>query len=281
MQKLNLQPIPYQGSKRGIAGQIFAQVSSKANRLIEPFAGSAAVTLFVARNQIASSFVINDSYEPLVNLWKKIIEQPEQLAREYEAIWTAQLNDPKTFYKKIRAEFNTDQDPAKFLYLASRCVKNAIRFNTQGEFNQGADNRRLGRKPSETRQHILQSSHLLRGKVEVYCEDFLSTLERAVPGDLVYMDPPYQGTSTKKNPRYHQGLTVEKLIEGIELLNRKKIPFLLSYDGACGAKSYGIELPAKLNLRRVDIRAGRSSQATLQGRSDETIESLYVSPFLS
>ena len=51
------------------------------------------------------------------------------------------------------------------------------------------------------------------------------------------------------------------------------MPFLLSYDGQMGARHYGEPLPAELGLRRVLLDAGRSSQATLSGRAERTLES--------
>lgn len=75
-------------------------------------------------------------------------------------------------------------------------------------------------------------------------------------------------------------LDIERLTRGLEDLNSRSIPYLLSFDGACGDRSYGNELPDHLNLIKIDIHAGRSSQATLLGRDDITIESLYLSPAL-
>ncbi len=46
-------------------------------------------------------------------------------------------------------------------------------------------------------------------------------------------------------------------------------------------RSYGKPLPAKLHLTLVEIEAGRSSQATLLGRDEMTVESLYLSPALA
>ena len=40
-------------------------------------------------------------------------------------------------------------------------------------------------------------------------------------------------------------------------------------------------LPDDLNLTLIELHAGRSSQATLLGRSEITYESLYISPKLS
>lgn len=93
----------------------------------------------------------------------------------------------------------------------------------------------------------------------------------------MYLDPPYEGTTTGDNKHYHQGLERERLIGVLESLNRRGVPFLLSYDGQCGEKVYGSELPASLHLTRLELNAGRSSQATLNGREEVTIESLYVS----
>ena len=94
------------------------------------------------------------------------------------------------------------------------------------------------------------------------------------------MDPPYQGTSGKKDPRYAFLLDLNELTEELKNLNSREIPYILSFDGACGDKTYGTELPKSLNLEKVSLNAGRSSQAILLGRDDVTIESLYISPAL-
>ncbi|WP_445374017.1 Dam family site-specific DNA-(adenine-N6)-methyltransferase [Photorhabdus tasmaniensis] len=273
--------IPYQGSKRKIADDILSNIEFKVEgRLFEPFAGSAAITLSAASQKIANSYVIGDKYEPLIDLWKAIIDSPEKVANEYESLWNAQLHDPKEFFSKTRNQFNRDNDPVKFLYLVARCVKNAIRFNAQGEFNQSSDNRRLGTKPDRVRKEADKASRLLAGKIEFRSGDFMEILEDATPNDVVYMDPPWQGTSNKKDPRYAYLLDIESLIDGLNNLNQRGIPYLLSFDGICGDRAYGNELPMALGLTKIGIHAGRSSQATLLGRDDVTIESLYLSPAL-
>jgi len=42
-------------------------------------------------------------------------------------------------------------------------------------------------------------------------------------------------------------------------------------------KSYGQNLPDELGMYRLEVEAGRSTQATLLGRDDITIESVYLS----
>ncbi|MBE2208848.1 MAG: hypothetical protein IAE84_14745, partial [Saprospiraceae bacterium] len=63
-------------------------------------------------------------------------------------------------------------------------------------------------------------------------------------------------------------------------LNKKNIPYLLSYDGRTGDKHFGKPLPESLNLTKIEIDAGRSSTATLLSRVENTYEALYISPSL-
>ena len=74
-------PIPYQGSKRNLAPAILGYFPQHIATLIEPFAGSAAITLAVAARGLAERYVIADLNQPLVELWRAIIESPEKLAR--------------------------------------------------------------------------------------------------------------------------------------------------------------------------------------------------------
>ena len=79
-------PIPYQGSKRRLAAAILSHVEvGRYERLVEPFAGSAAVTLAAANSKKFRRFEIGDRLEPLVMLWQAIIDDPESIANEYEA----------------------------------------------------------------------------------------------------------------------------------------------------------------------------------------------------
>ena len=53
-------PIPYQGSKRNLAANILRFFPQKIDRLIEPFAGSAAITIASAYYFKANKFIVND-----------------------------------------------------------------------------------------------------------------------------------------------------------------------------------------------------------------------------
>lgn len=274
-------PIAYQGSKRRLADAILDRVKAgQYARLVEPFAGSAAVTLAAAAKKMFSSYLIGDSLVPLMRLWQSVIDAPQDVAEHYEALWQRERMRPIDAYYEIRAEFNRDQDPAKLLYLLARCVKNSVRFNPSGEFNQSPDKRRKGTHPMTMRKELTAAHKLLEQKCRAVPGDFLSLIAEAREGDFFYLDPPYQGTSDGKDQRYFAGVSRGRMVEALEMLNAKGIPFVLSYDGFCGNRAYGQPLPPSLAQQTL-LDVGRSSQATLNGRSDVTVESLYISHWLA
>lgn len=274
-------PIPYQGSKRNLCSAILAYFPPQTGRLIEPFAGSAAVSLAAAYHKKAEYYILNDMNSPLMCLWRAIIEEPEAIAASYQRLWEAQRGREREYYDIIREEFNRTQRPDCLLYLLARCVKASVRYNPAGEFNQSPDNRRKGAHPRVMAERIDGASMLLRGKTEIVCGDYRSILEAVVPdSDLVYMDPPYQGVCGKRDARYLGQIAYEGFVDALDDLNRKGISYIVSYDGRSDTKTYGDLLPPWLSLARIEIEVGRSSQATLLGRDSRTYESLYLSPAL-
>jgi DNA adenine methylase len=269
-------PIPYQGSKRALAPAISRFVEGKARTLYEPFAGSAAFSLYAAAHKMADRFIIGDSLEPLVELWRLIVEQPTTAAAQYRKVWLGQQGEDATYFNKVREQFNDSHEPVLLLYLVARCVKNAVRFNRHGRFTQSADKRRLGMHPDKMAESIEGASSLLRGKVEFFCGDFGKCVSSAGPHDLVYMDPPYQGTTYGRDKRYFSQVETSALYDVLRELKAQETSIILSYDGMTGEKKHGEDLPEELGLKRFLLNAGRSSQATLNGESAITLESLYV-----
>lgn len=273
-------PIPYQGSKRNLADQILRFFPDNFDRLVEPFAGSAAMTIASAFYFKANRFVINDINEPLINLWENIIENPKSIIKHYHDIWHGQHGNEEEYYYQIRERFNDTRQPEYLLFLLAKCVKAAVRYNAQGQFNQSPDKRRLGRNPQMMRDDILRVSQLLKGKTECYSQDYQNILDLATNNDLVYMDPPYQGTGVNGGFNYAGNIEFDNFIVSLFDLNNRNVPFILSYDGRTGNKTYGNPLPNNLNLTKIEINAGRSSQATLLNRNEITYEALYLSPAL-
>ncbi|WP_045688142.1 Dam family site-specific DNA-(adenine-N6)-methyltransferase [Hymenobacter sp. AT01-02] len=274
-------PIPYQGSKRNLAEQILQMFPKNFNRLIEPFAGSAAITIAAASKFKGKQFIINDINTPLANLWREIINNPDAIVKSYHDTWHGQLDNQDQHYYNIRTKFNETQQPDYLLFLLAKCVKAAVRYNAQGEFNQSPDKRRLGKKPESMQSDLLRVSKLLRGRTTVYSSDYQDVLNMANADDLVYMDPPYQGTGQNGGFKYAGTIEFDSFMNALNLLNDNNVPYILSYDGRTGDKTYGSPIPESLNLTKIEINAGRSSQATLLSREEYTFEAVYLSPALT
>lgn len=274
-------PFPYQGSKRGIARSILSCFPDDVERLVEPFCGSGAVSVAAAAHGLAKRLWLSDSNGPLMVLWQEILERPNDLVNRYEQLWIQQHRNRKEFFLRIRDDFNASHQPHLFLYLLARIVKGSVRYSSEGMFNQSADNRRSGMRPGTMRRQILGVHVLLSGKTTLSTGDFRKVVSESGQEDLIYMDPPYQGTSFTRDHRYYNGLRYAEFVEALRAMNDAGLSYIVSYDGKTGDKKHGKPLPPDLSLHHLYIDAGRSSQATLLGNNHQTIESLYLSPALT
>lgn len=272
--------VQYQGSKRNLAKNILEYFPAKFSRLIEPFSGTAAITMACASRHMASEYIINDLNKPLIDLLKLVVENPEYVALKYEEIWNSQFPETLEHYYQEREKFNLTKDPVVFLYLLARCVKGAVRYNADGLFNQSPDKRRHGTKPNTMQANIYNVSSVLKNKAKFLSLDYKTILDSSLPGDVVYMDPPYQGVCGERDSRYFAGISHDEFVNELRKLSSRKISYIVSYDGKLGDKNYGEEIPLDFGLKHVYLNAGRSSQATLLGRDETTMESLYLTPDL-
>ena len=71
-------PIQYQGSKRSLASIILRYFPIKFPRLVEPFAGTAAISIACAARGKTNSYWINDLNKPLAELLGLIINNPAE-----------------------------------------------------------------------------------------------------------------------------------------------------------------------------------------------------------
>lgn len=182
-------PIQYQGSKRNLASSILKFLPSRLGRLVEPFAGTAAISIATSSKCISQEFWINDLNKPLVELLELIVENPDEIADAYADVWNGQ-HDSIGHYFQVREEFNKTNNPKLFLYLLARCVKGAVRYNSNRLFNQSPDKRRKGTQPEKMRKNIEGVSRFLKGKCKFTSLDYRDVLAEIQVNDFVYMDPP-------------------------------------------------------------------------------------------
>ncbi len=273
--------VQYQGSKRILAPQILRYLPNRFLRLIEPFSGTAAMTIATALSGRTDSFWVNDLNEPLVGLLRHAVNAPDDFFSSYSKLWEEQFSFSEghiAHFYHVRDAFNSgDHSSANMMYLLARCVKGSVRYGRDGKFNQSLDKRRHGTSPKSLMKNLPAISRLLKGRTRFSAVDYREVFKQTQIGDVVYMDPPYQGVSDVRDQRYFSGLSVEEFALSLDELNRRNVDFLVSYDGTCGAKGYGVDLPCDLGCRKVLLNAGLSSQALLLGRRQVTYEALYIS----
>lgn len=273
--------VQYQGSKRNLAPKILQYLPRRFERLVEPFAGMAAISIAVSNQNRANHYLLNDLNEPLISVLRESIENPQRLIKDYTNVWSEQHTfegGSVEHYYKIRDDFNAgNKCAANMLYLLARCVKGAVRYSNTGMFNQSPDKRRMGTNPKNLARSINIISKLLKGKTDFTSLDYRDILGQARVGDIVYMDPPYQGVCATRDCRYFSGIKFSEFVECIEDLIRRNIDFVISYDGTCGEKQYGEDLPEELGLKKIMLNAGLSSQSLLLRKKEITVEALYLS----
>lgn len=158
----------------------------KGGRLIEPFVGSGAVFL----NTEYSENLLADSNPDLINLFKILQDEGQDFIQYCDSLFTEANNTEAAFYE-LRSEFNATKDvrrkAALFVYLNRHCFNGLCRYNSKGGFNVP-----FGRysKPGLPEKEMLYFHEKAKHAVfEV--ANFITTMEKAKLGDVVYCDPPY------------------------------------------------------------------------------------------
>lgn len=143
------QPFQYQGSKRGLASLILRYLPISNFRLVEPFRGSAAISIAAAGHGRAKEFWLNDFNKPLAELLALMVNNPKELAKSYCELWREDRDDALEHYYQVRESFNRTQNARLLLYLLARCVKGAVRYNSEAYLIRARTNAVLGPAPKQ------------------------------------------------------------------------------------------------------------------------------------
>ncbi|WP_448852790.1 DNA adenine methylase [Corynebacterium sp. 335C] len=273
--------IKWAGGKRQLLPEIRARLPRDAAggdvTYHEPFLGGGAVLfdLQPARARVA------DVNVEIINLLTVIRDDVDALVgalRGHEA-----ANGPDHFYE-VRA---WDRDPACFaerpavekaarmLYLNKTCYNGLYRVNRAGQFNAP-----YGRyaKPNIVNEAGLRDVHAyLRGAdVDLAVRGFAESCTAAEPGDVVYLDPPYDVVSDTANftgyARDGFGRAEQEALKAAcDDLDARGVRFLLSNSATPFIRGLYADY-------RVDVvRASRAinSNAARRGKVDEVLVRNY------
>ncbi|MFV1983280.1 MAG: Dam family site-specific DNA-(adenine-N6)-methyltransferase [Thiohalomonadales bacterium] len=204
------------------------EILPEGKRLIEPFAGSAAVFL----NTNYSRYLITDNNPDLINLYNILKRDGEIFIKQCRRLFTEKNNHEDKYYK-FRDEFNQTNDIHRkatlFLYFNRHGYNGLCRYNQKGGFNVP-----FGRytKPYFPEQEMLFFHHKARKAIFKH-SDFTNIMNNARSGDVIYCDPPYVPLSKSANFTSYSvgGFNEEQQIQLADIakeLSAKRIPVLIS-----------------------------------------------------
>jgi DNA adenine methylase len=221
-------------------------------RLIEPFAGSAAVFL----NTNYSRYLISDNNCDLINLYNFLKNDGPEFIKKCRRMFTEKNNNEEKYYK-FREEFNRTKNIQRkailFLYFNRHGYNGLCRYNQKGGFNVP-----FGRynKPYFPEKEML-FFHKKARKAIFKHSDFSSIMDQARSGDVIYCDPPYVPLTKSANfTSYSTGGFNEKqqiqLADSAKKLSVKGISVLISnHNTSFTQKSYRSALAIKqFSVRR-------------------------------
>lgn len=158
-------------------------------RLVEPFAGSCAVMMATDYPY----YLVADINPDLINLYQVIKEDVNSFIDLVERIFSKFTTEED--YYKCRQFFNTVplepiEKAAYFLFLNRHCYRGLCRYNQRGLFNVPYGNYKKPYLPVDEIRAFAEKAV----RATFICASYDETLAMLQAGDVVYCDPPYDGT---------------------------------------------------------------------------------------
>lgn len=173
--------LKWAGGKRWLASDVATIYARHEGRLVEPFAGGAAVFFRLEPEKA----ILGDINCDLIQTYVAVRDDVEAVISALEALRV----DRETF-NVVRGSTPRDQVAvaARFVYLNRTAFNGLYRVNRQGAFNVP-----FGCKPGTTPVdgEVLRACARQLHEVQLMNQDFRKTLRMCEAGDFIYLDPPY------------------------------------------------------------------------------------------
>ena len=208
--KTNVKPfLKWAGGKTQLLDEIIKESPANIKQLkkyVEPFVGAGAVFFHFLKNDHFEEYVINDINSKLINLYKVIRDNPEDLIKEIEELKTkyleSEIEEREKLFYAVREEFNNEEisnikSASYFMFLNKTCFNGLYRENSRGKFNVPFGKYK---NPSFFNEEQLKGiSGLLNlknesgeFKVKMLNKGFNELQEYIDSDTFVYCDPPYR-----------------------------------------------------------------------------------------
>ncbi|MGH4038059.1 MAG: DNA adenine methylase [Sphaerochaeta sp.] len=179
------------GGKRQLINSIIPLVPDTFSTYVEPFIGGGA--LFFALEP--KKAIINDYNEELMNVYKVVRDNPEQLI---EMLTVHKENFSKEYFYKVREydrminynKLSNIKKAARFIFLNKTCFNGLYRVNLKGQFNTPIGNYVNPNIVNETLIRDL-SNYLNSNEITMNTGNYVDSLKNLDKNSFVYLDPPY------------------------------------------------------------------------------------------
>ncbi|MEI8431164.1 Dam family site-specific DNA-(adenine-N6)-methyltransferase [Escherichia coli] len=181
--------LKWAGNKTAIMSELKKHLPA-GPRLVEPFAGSCAVMM----ETDYPSYLVADINPDLINLYKKVAADCESFISRARVLF--EIANREVAYYNIRQEFNYSTEitdfmkAVYFLYLNRHGYRGLCRYNKSGHFNIPYGNYKNPYFPEKEIRAFAEKAQ----RATFICASFDETLAMLKAGDVVYCDPPYDGT---------------------------------------------------------------------------------------
>ncbi len=223
-----IQPfLKWAGNKKSIINRIIPLLP-EGKRLIEPFSGSAAVFL----NTHYEQNLIADTNTDLINLYQQLQTDQTGFTKYCRKYFIAENNSAEEYYS-LREQFNNTthkkRRAALFLYLNKHGFNGLCRYNKSGGYNVPFGRYKKIAVPEKRMLFFSQKAQ----QAKFIVSDFVSTIESAQKGDVIYCDPPYVPVNDSNSTFQYgkNGFTMEQQVLLAELAKKsaeRGIPVLIS-----------------------------------------------------
>jgi DNA adenine methylase len=248
--------LKWAGGKTSLLAELLKHVPSAVRRYHEPFVGGGALFFAVAPRRA----VLSDANGELIHCWRQVRDDVHAVL---DAL-SVHVYD-RTRFDAVRALDPVRLPPAeraaRFIYLNKTCFNGLWRVNRAGRFNVP-----FGRYKNPTFHDpglLLRASRALRG-VQIHRGPFETALQRAAPGEFVYLDPPYDPVSESASFTSYtrNGFTwadQERLAAECAALDRRGVRFLLSNSATARVRALyrGFEQRAVRAPRHISCKGER------------------------
>jgi DNA adenine methylase len=174
--------LKWAGGKRWFVSNYTHLLPTKYNKYIEPFLGSGALFFHLK----PTNAMIGDMNKDLIDTYKAIKSDPDLVN---SILNKHHKNHSADYYYKVRSQIpkSLSEKAAWFIYLNRTCWNGLYRVNRNGKFN----------VPIGTKKNVIletddftKISKILKN-VSIWSKDFEYLINKAQPGDFLFVDPPY------------------------------------------------------------------------------------------